>query len=388
MPRPSGYNLASYGDMIRSEPRMAAYDQALRRVITPGCTVVDLGAGPGAFSLLACRYGAGKVIAIEPDPSIELLYSFARDNGFADRIEIFRGKSSDYKPSTLADVIVSDLRGALPLFEGHIDTIRDARDRLLAPGGIMIPLRDQIHIAVVESRATYDEFDLPWRGNVYDVDLTAGSRFVVNSQIRVDFPEEALLGRPRHLATLDYQSVVDPNLRSKVALPIKRGGTVHGLLLWFDAELAPGVTYSNAPGQPPLVYRQLFCPLERPLTVAPGDTLHAEIMAHLIDGSYVWSWNTALARGPDGAVEPCFRQSTFLEHIFHPKQLEAQSERFVPQANDKFAIDALCLSLIDGKRSLRAIADEVAARYPGSFADSSKALDRVTKVAGRYRDHD
>lgn len=386
--RVSGYSLISYGNMIHCEPRMSAYSAALRAAVTPGCTVIDLGAGPGVFAILACLYGAGRVIAIEPNPSILLLHQLARDNGCSDRIEIVQKKSTDYRPSEKADVIVSDLRGALPLYESHIHTITDARERLLAPGGILIPARDQIRIAAVESVASYMQYEQPWRSNAHGVDLSAGSRFVVNSQTQVDLTEEVLLGSAQDLATLDYQSIVDPNLRSKVALPIERGGIVHGLLLWFDAELAEGTTYSNAPGRPPLVYRQLFCALERPLAVAPGDTLHAEIMANLIDGTYVWSWYTAIARGPDGAIEQCFRQSTFLEHMFHSKQLEVRSERAVPQANDKIAIDALCLSLIDGERSLRAIADEVAARFPASFADSSKALDRVTKVAGRYRDHD
>ena len=217
----------------------------------------------------------------------------------------------------------------------------------------------------------------------YELNLSAGSRFVVNSQTRGDLTEEVLLGSPQHLATLDYQRIVDPNLRRKVTLPIDRAGFVHGLLLWFDAELADGATYSNAPGQPPQVYRQTFFPLERPIAVDAGDTLHAEIMANLIGGSYVWSWKTAVARGPDGPVEPCFRQSTFLANIFQSGQLAARSETFVPEPGERVAIDALCLSLIDGERSLRAIADRVEAQYPTAFADSSAALNRVTEVAGR-----
>ena len=106
----------SYGNMIQSEPRMSAYATALRGAVTPGCTVIDIGAGPGVFAILACRYGAGKVIAIEPDPSIRLLHQLARDNGFADRIEIIEGMSTDYQPLSRADVIISDLRGCMPLF--------------------------------------------------------------------------------------------------------------------------------------------------------------------------------------------------------------------------------------------------------------------------------
>ena len=363
---------------------MSAYATALRGAVTPGCTVIDIGAGPGLFAILACKYGAGKVVAIEPDPSIGLLHQLARDNGFADRIDIVEGLSSDYHPSTKADVIISDLRGALPLFEAHIETIKDARERLLAPGGILIPGRDHLRIAAVDSTETYREYDQPWRTNAYDVDLSAGQRFVGNSDTQVDLVEKDLLGSPQPLATLDYRQITDPNLRRKVALPIDRPGTVHGLLIWFDAELAEGVTYSNAPGQPLSVYRQTFYPLEQPVDVDAGDTLHVEIMANLVRGSYVWSWNTAVARGPAGASEPLFRQSTFLATIFRPKQLEQRAVVTVPAKTDKMAIDAACLALIDGRRSLTDIAHAIVAEFPQAFSGVADGLTHVTRLASRY----
>src|SRR3954452_16487839 len=109
--------------MVNCEPRMSAYAEALRRAAKPGCTVIDIGAGPGIFSILACKYGAGKVVAIDPSDSIELVRPIAEANGCADRITIFKGLSTDYSPPTKADVIVSDIRGILPLFEGHIAVI-------------------------------------------------------------------------------------------------------------------------------------------------------------------------------------------------------------------------------------------------------------------------
>src|ERR1043165_9575056 len=108
--RPTGYNVLSYGQMITCEPRMSRYADALRQAVTPGCTVIDIGAGPGIFAMLTCKYGAGNVIAIEPNDSIELLSEFARANGFADRITVFKGLSTDYSPPEKADVIVSDIR--------------------------------------------------------------------------------------------------------------------------------------------------------------------------------------------------------------------------------------------------------------------------------------
>ena len=158
MSTPHGYSVYSYGTMVTCEPRMAVYAEALRQAITPGCTVIDLGASFGPFALLACQYGAGRVIAIEPDPSIELLMPLARANGCADKITVVRDISTNYTPDTKADVIVSDCRGATPLFEHHIATIKDARDRLLAPSGTLMPMRDTLKIALVSSPATYKPY--------------------------------------------------------------------------------------------------------------------------------------------------------------------------------------------------------------------------------------
>ena len=90
MPKISGYDIASYGDMIECEPRMSIYTEALRRAVTPGCTVFDIGAGFGVFSLLACKFGAGQVFAIEPDPSAAMIMPMAQANGCADKITVVR----------------------------------------------------------------------------------------------------------------------------------------------------------------------------------------------------------------------------------------------------------------------------------------------------------
>jgi len=52
------------------------------------------------------------------------------------------------------NVIVSDIRGVLPLYDHVIPSLEDARRRLLATGGIMIPMRDTLKAAVIEA----DEF--------------------------------------------------------------------------------------------------------------------------------------------------------------------------------------------------------------------------------------
>jgi protein arginine N-methyltransferase 1 len=171
---PTGYSILSYGHMINCEPRMSAYAQALRKAVTPGCTVIDIGAGPGVFSILACKYGAERVIAIDPHDSIELVREIAEANGCADKITVFKGLSTDYTPTAKADVIVSDIRGILPVFEGHFAAIADARGRLLAPGGTLIPMRDTLRVALAGADADYRPFEEPWLRNKFGIDLSAG----------------------------------------------------------------------------------------------------------------------------------------------------------------------------------------------------------------------
>ena len=58
---------------------------------------------------------------------------------------------SDLVLAYRAGIIISDLRGVLPWFQQHIPSIIDARKRLLARGGVLIPRRDILWAAVVEA---------------------------------------------------------------------------------------------------------------------------------------------------------------------------------------------------------------------------------------------
>ena len=59
------YTVRDYGSMISSSARTGPFVEALRRAVRPDSVVVDIGSGTGIFALLACRFGAARVYAIE-----------------------------------------------------------------------------------------------------------------------------------------------------------------------------------------------------------------------------------------------------------------------------------------------------------------------------------
>ena len=69
---------------------MEAFIRRCAQTIKPGSVVVDMGTGTGIFALLACRLGARRVYAIEPDDAIQVAKEIAAANGCADRIEFMQ----------------------------------------------------------------------------------------------------------------------------------------------------------------------------------------------------------------------------------------------------------------------------------------------------------
>ena len=175
-------------------PRMEAYTAALRRTVTPDSVVMDLGCGPGVFASPRVQVGARRVYAVEPENIVGLAREAAAANGFSDRIEFFEKLSTEITLPEPATIIISDLRGVLPWFEQNIPSIIDARKRLLARGGVLIPQRDVLWAAVVEAPEQYEELVGPWQ-NQFDLDLSAATRLVTNTWRKSTDQTGAVAGR-------------------------------------------------------------------------------------------------------------------------------------------------------------------------------------------------
>ena len=312
------YSVHFYGQMLRDATRMEAYTAALRRAVKPDSVVIDLGCGVGVFSLLACKLGARRVYAVEPENIIGLAREAAAANGFSDRIEFFENLSTEITLPEPATIIISDLRGVLPWFERSVSSIIDARERLLAPGGVLIPRRDVLWASVAEAPEQYDEIVKPWQNP--DLDLSAGKRLVTNTWRKSRIKPEQLLTQPSCWSTLDYYEVSSPNVRGEISWQAARKGTAHGLAVWFDSELAEGIKFSNHPAASEMIYGTGFFPFLQPVELMEGEHVTVRLAADLVDDGYVWRWDTEV---PGKAS---FKQSTFFGVPLSMSQLRKSAQ--------------------------------------------------------------
>jgi protein arginine N-methyltransferase 1 len=296
------YSLNFYGQMLADAPRMEAYTAALRRAVKPDSVVLDLGCGPGVFALLACKFGARRVFAVEPDNVIGLAREAACANGYTDRIELFESLSTEISLPEPATIVISDLRGVLPWFEQHIPSIIDARERLLAPGGMLIPQRDTLWAAVVEAPEQYEELVGPWKK--FDLDLSAGTRMITNTWRKSYLKPEQLLTDPVCWTTIDYYEVQTADVRAEISWRAARNGTAHGIAVWFDSELADDINFSNHPAAPKMIYGVGLFPFSQPVAITEGEHIQLRLAADLVNDGYVWRWDMH-------SSSASFKQSTF-----------------------------------------------------------------------------
>ena len=136
----------------------------------------------------------------------------------------------------------------------------------------------------------------PWDGRPYDFEAAAARLRRVNS---IEQCEADLRSRLFLEAALPGHAGLSHHHRNRAWMPkvswtVDQAGEGHGLALWFDSVLAEGITLTNRPGAPRLIYRQAFFPWPETLHVSPGDTVTVTISARMVGDDYVWRWDTQL----------------------------------------------------------------------------------------------
>ena len=132
-------NFRGHESMLRDSVRCEAFRRAIVDTVTPGCAVLDIGAGTGILSLFAAQAGARVVYAVERTHIAELAQRIVSENGFGDRINVLQNDIETLELPEKVDVIVSEWLGGYGVDENLLPVVALARDRWLKPGGRVIP---------------------------------------------------------------------------------------------------------------------------------------------------------------------------------------------------------------------------------------------------------
>jgi len=381
-----GYKLADYGSMASDLVRVQAYADAMRRVITPESIVLEIGTGSGVFAMHACQLGAKRVYAIEVEDAIESARTSAAANGFADRIVFYHAASTQVTLPEHANVLISDLRGTLPLHNHHLETIADARARLLQPDAIQLPQTDTIYFAPVSAPESYQERVEPWKKNPFGLNMDAGRSVTINafSAHRVK-PEEIVL--PAQVwAEIDYRRETALNYARMLTWTVDQPLTVDALQGWFEAQVFEDIRYRTSPDQPALAYNTAYFPLAHPVTLQAGETLSVFLRADNAGGLYTWSWTTRIT-GADQKERLSFQQSTFFANLGSGRAMRQRAPVYQPGLNRAGAVDAAILGWMAEGLTVGVLSQRLIEQFPDQFPTYGAALAKAGEMSVRYGDH-
>ena len=232
-----------------------------------------------------------------------------------------------------ADVIVSDVHGALPIFGRGLESLHDAHRRFLKDGGILLPARDRIWTAAADLPAEAYGRAAVWSDGRWGVDLSPGTRFGVDCPFSTAVEPSHLRTEPACIASIEHAAEAAPTIGGAATLKASCAGFANGYALWFDAELFDGVCLTSAPGEQVGVYPRKFAPWTRPVNSEP---------------------------------------------------LRRRAPAYRPRLNDKGEAERLVLQLMDGGRGLDEIAREVTRRFPQVFRDEDVALQTVANLSDEF----
>jgi len=298
------------------------------------------------------------------------------------------------------DVVLSDLRGRLPLFGTHLASLHDAKTRLLSADGTLVPRMDRIRVAPITNQEGHDRIRESYGGSGLDLSLHRRMDLNVQHQLKVglDVTHEALLASPAEAFELIYGESPPEFFATDIQFQPTRSGMCHGFAVWFDAELAPGISFTSGltPNLPCAnAYNVMWLPLEVPLPLTPGQPLSLRLIARAAGADYVWAWSGGVegrgvegrgvegkgveGAGLDGGRRASFSQSTFLAEATVPR---IPSESLRP-GTEGLAL-AKALQCLQQGQTLSQVAAGLDAEFASHFSRRGGALRWLDATVPRF----
>lgn len=242
--------------MLADQPRMTFYHTAIARHIQPGDRVIDLGTGTGILAAFAARRGAARVYAIDHSAILAHAKTIAAHNGI-ENVEFVGKHSTEFTLDERVDVIVHEQMGDCLFDEAMLANVADLRDRLLKPGGLILPSLFDLYCEPIKVR---DERVVPflWELNVHGYDYSCMERhrpqepaYYHRSSSDLGFVDH-FLGEPEPVLSVDLHTANEADLPRELSFTrrVVNGGRLDGYAIYFKARVDDDLCLSSGPLDP------------------------------------------------------------------------------------------------------------------------------------------
>lgn len=248
----------------------------------------------------AVKAGAKHVIGVDMSTIIEKAKEIVEVNGMSSKITLLQGKMEEVElPFPKVDIIISEWMGYFLLYESMLDTVLYARDKYLAPQGLIFPDKATIFMAGIEDGEYKDEkigctflslifhssscifgallITTVW-DNVYGFDYSPLKHTALTEPLVDTVEIKAVVTDPTAVLTLDLYTctVADLAFSSPFVLDCRRDDFVHALIAWFDIDFTAchkPIRFSTGPHTKYTHWKQTVFYLREVLTVQQGEQI-------------------------------------------------------------------------------------------------------------------
>lgn len=290
--------LSEHEELLSDQVRVGVYHDAIHRLVQPGDVVLDLGTGTGLLALMASRAGASKVYAVEHSDFIEVAREIAAHNGITN-IEFVQANSRDFTPAEAVDVVLHEQMGDELFNENMLENLLDLRDRVLRPGGRILPERFRLF---VEPVSFHDSMRVRrfWNIALPDgIDLRPTEHSPVAARFDTGRTEQlwvrpgsvaSTVGTPAPILDFDLrelESIDALALDHVVERTATADGIVDGYCVWFEAMFDKTTVLTTSPLAPVTSWGNRLFRLDR--SVGVGEMVRCHVnLGRIVDPS-TWS---------------------------------------------------------------------------------------------------
>ena len=277
---------AHYGihhEMLSDRVRTKSYQSALMSSKMAGAKVLDIGCGTGILSMFSAQAGASHVVGVDCSDIIYQAMDIINENNMKPTVQLIKGKLEEIQlPHEQFDVIVSEWMGYFLLYEGMLDTVIKARDKYLAPGGLVLPSRCSLELCAVSDPERYDSYVGKFWSEVYGLKMSC-MRVPILEEASVEvIPDTVRASNTATVLNLDLSTctISNTSFTSSFQLKISRDCELTGICGYFDIFFdLPDLTvmFSTGPQVAPTHWKQTIFYLPDKLPVKQNTTLNCSI---------------------------------------------------------------------------------------------------------------